>query len=990
MRTVNHYSKRILALLLICVLCINLFLGTGSLQRAAAAEVSASGVDLMDSATFEGKEGVLSYDVNKKEGWIGGDGTTPSTDQPAGYFSYNTYGNVMVGGSAVPLTDCEVTYSVTFSDFAYDTATYPSGVRSQGVLLMLQYNDGTNNWLLENRFGGQMYASGHYMQIGGSGSTLLANNAGAPFYSESVKNSVANFPALANGDTLSLKVKCANGAEKGYIKLLLNGEEMHTFIYTGTKLPEFGLKSYKLMAKMTNISLTVEGATGWSQCVSHIESEKIVDVQPSSGAEGKWHTECTICGETMNTGTIPMLTGMDLLASGASLPNQNPSALSYDFSKKEGWIGGNGTVTSTEDPESYFQFATYKDVLVDGKPIALNDCEVTYSVTFSDITYDPANPNGVRGQGVVLLLRYNNWTLENRFGGIMYASGHYMQIGGSGSTLLEANAGAPFYSESVKNSVANFPALANGDTISLAVKCANGAENGYIKLLINGVEKHRFVYTGTKLPEFGLKARKLMTKISNISVMVAGAQSWAGCSCEKPAVDNYVGKQSCTNGGTVSGLCTNCGNVHTKQLPPSGHAPSDWIVDKEATSQFEGLQHKECTVCGEHLGSEPIPALGGLELIDKDANFYVTEGTNASDKLSYNIKTQTGWLGGNGTTPSLSTADRYFTFPTYMNVLVDGQQVPFTDCELVYSMVFSDFSYDSSQNCRSNAVCLMLRYTDGENVYKLENRFGGQIYDSGHYMQVYANNVGVGNVLQDTGAPFYSTVKNSFPNVPALKDGDKVELKIKCANGTENGYIKLYLNGAEIGAFVYTGTSFPEFGLESMKLMAKVSNVSLMVTGATQWAECNCATPNVKKYETTIQSTCTTDGLKSGKCVTCDNLHSVVIPASHTEGKDWIVDQEATCTQEGSRYKECMICFEHTQEETIPAAGHRSYWVEDKAATKLIAGSKHEECMICQEVLNTETIPSEWNPVLIIGGGVILLAGLAVGVFFLVKSRRKK
>ena len=171
MRTVNHYSKRMLALLLVCVLSINLFVGAGFLQITAAAEPAENGVDLMDSASFGGKAGVLSYDVDKKEGWIGGDGTTASTDQPARYFTYNTYGNVVVGGNTVPLTDCEVTYSVTFSDFAYDTATYPSGVRSQGVLLMLQYNDGTNSWLLENRFGGQMYASGHYMQIGGSGST---------------------------------------------------------------------------------------------------------------------------------------------------------------------------------------------------------------------------------------------------------------------------------------------------------------------------------------------------------------------------------------------------------------------------------------------------------------------------------------------------------------------------------------------------------------------------------------------------------------------------------------------------------------------------------------------------------------------------------------------------------------------------------------------------------------------------------------------------
>ena len=906
------------------------------------------GVDLITSATFDSKDGVLFYDVNRGQGWIGGDGTTLSTEAIARYFSFDTYGNVVVNGEAVPLTSREVTYSVTFSGFDYDTDTYPSGVRQEGVILMLRYNDGSKTWTLENRFGDMKYQSGHYMQVGGSASTLLDANPGAPFYSESVKNSVAHFPVLADGDTISLKVKCANGSENGYIKLLLNGEEKHTLIYTGTKLPEFGLKSFRLMAKMTNISLTVAGATGWSECTSHVESERIVDAQPSTKVEGKWHTECTVCGEVINTGTIPVLIGLELIDANTSLTNQKVGVLSYDVNKQKGWIGGNGITASTEMLERYFSCNTLGNVLVGGKSVPLTSREVTYSVTFSDFKYDAATyPSGVRQQGVILMLRYNDWILENRFGDTMYDSGHYMQIGSGGSTLLDANPGSPFYSEGVKNSVADFPALADGDTISLKVKCATKTENGYIKLLLNGKEMHSFVYTGTKLPEFGLKSFKLMAKMTNIAVTVDGA----------------TGRSECKN-----------------------HSEGKRIVDVQPGVGTEGKWHTACTLCGKTIKTGTIPALAGMDLIDSNASLI----SQNKDVLIYDIAKKEGWIGGNGATSSMSSVDGYFTFPTYKDVLVDGKAVNFTDCELLYSMVFSDFNYEAGKNCRNSAVCLMLRYTDGDKVYKLENRFGGIIYDSGHYMQTYVNGIGLGNALQDTGAPFYSTVKNSFMNVPALENGDRVELRIKCANDTQNGYIKLFLNGVEIGEFVYTGTTFPEVGLESMKLMAKVSNISLMVNGATQWAECNCAVPNVKRYETAIQSTCTTDGLKFGKCVDCDNLHSVAIPAAHVEGKDWIVDQEADCTQAGRRHIECMICFEYTQEEVIPARGHRSYWVEDKAATKLTAGSKHEECMICKAVLDTQEIPPEWNPVLVIGGGVVLIAGLAVGIFFLVKSRRKK
>ncbi len=1304
------------------------------------------GMELMDenASLVNQKDGVLTYDVTTQEGWIGGDGTTASTDQPERYFQYVAYDYVRVNGQVVPLTDCVVTYSVTFSDFVYDTTNYPSGVRQQGVILMLRYNDGDKTWKLENRFGGQMYNSGHYMQIGGTSSTLLEANAGAPFYSESVKNSVANFPALADGDVISLKVKCATGTENGYIKLLLNGEEKHSFVYTGTGLPEFGLKACKLMAKISKVSIYADGATEWitgsctcenpehdkvvtdATCVkpgyttytckvcgiSHtadevaalghnIENgictvcgakewdtdgdgvleilafgnsfsvdaleylwqiannlgiEKIVignlniggcslethaanaagdaaaytyrytdsgkwtntsdykistalesrtwdyiSLQQQSGKSGLadtynedltsliayikersnaklvWHmtwayqqdsthasfvnynndqmtmynaivsavqskistnsnfalivpnatavqnSRTTLLGDTTTrdgyhmstdygryltglmffktiTGmsiddityvpagvdglelsyaiesvnnayaqpfavtqstvvhpagaavkenvceatctspatydlvvycsdcsvelsrttveTAPALghkfvdgvcsvcgkeEGLDLMSSASFVGKDG--VLSYDVNKLQGWIGGDGTNASTDEPERYFSYLTYGDVLVNGKVVPLTDCEVTYSVTFSDFAYDRTTyPSGVRQQSVTLMLQYmdgtTEWDLENRFGGLIYDSGHYMQVWqdkkGKGDTMLTTVPGAPFYSETAlssngkANSITNFPALKSGDTVSLVIKCAKGDEKGYIKLLLNGDLMHTMVYTGTTLPEFGLKAGKLMAKISNISLMVEGAKGWAVCTCKNPTVDAYTGEQSCEEGGTVSGLCTTCGNMHTKQLPPSDHTASEWIVDKEATTQYEGAQHKECTVCGKELESGKIPVITGLELIDGNANFYVTEGNDASDRISYDITTQTGWLGGDGTTPSTTTSDRYFTFPLYADVLVNGEAVSFTDCELVYSMVFSDFSYDADKHCRNSAVCLMLRYTDGNNVYKLENRFGGQIYASGHYMQVYVNGEGAGNVLQDTGAPFYSTVKNSFESVPALKSGDKLELKIKCANDTENGYIKLFLNGAMIGEFVYTGTEFPEFGLESMKLMAKVSNVSLVVNGATQWDSCACSMSDVKKYEITAEATCTADGHKSGKCVACGNLHSVVIPASHVEGKDWIVDQQANCTQDGSRHTECTVCGQHIQEEVIPATGHSAYWVEDKAATQLTAGSKHEECMVCKTVLSTQKIPAEGNLVLIIGGGCVLIAGVAVGIFFLVKSLRKK
>ena len=1077
------------------------------------------------------------------------------------------------------MTSREVTYSVTFSDFTYDTATYPSGVRQQGVILMLQYNDGIKTWKLENRFGGQMYASGHYMQVDGTNSTLLDANAGTPFYSER-KNSVAYFPALADGDTISLKVKCAKGAENGYIKLLLNGEEKHSFVFTGTKLPEFGLKSFRLMAKISNISLKVDGATGWSACTGHVESDRIVDVPPTAQQAGSWHTECTICGETIHSGTIPALAGIELINGDASLVNQKAGVLTYDVNKKEGWIGGDGTTASTTMLDRYFQYTANKEVLVDGKAVPLTDCVVTYSMTFSDLAYDAAAyPSGVRQQSVTLMLQYNDgvktWKLENRFGGQKYNSGHYMQIGGTGSTLLADNAGAPFYSESVKNSISGFPALANGDTVSLKVKCASGAEKGYIKLLLGGEEKHSFVYTGTSLPQFGLKAQKLMAKISNVSLYVEGASDWAAssCSCDEPVIETKVTEPTCGEPGYTTYTCTVCGASYTDdETPPAGHTCKDgvctvcgakewdtdgdgvleilafgnsfsvdaleyvwqiannlgiekivlgnlniggcslqthaanaagdlgnynyrysengkwsstdgykistalesrswdyvslqqqsgnsgmidtydesltslvkyikersyakliwhmtWAYQQDSTNDsfskygkdqmkmynaiistvkskivpnsdfamvvpnatavqnsrtsilgdtttrdgyhmstgygryltglmffkqvtgmsidgityapagvsgleksfaiesvnnayakpFEitpsAVQHEAgkavrenesaatcatpscydmvvyCTKCGVEMSRETVvtaPALGhkyidhvctvcgkneGVDLIT-NATF-----DNKNGVLFYDINRGQGWIGGDGTTVSTEYIARYFSCKSTGQVIVDGKVVDLLSREVTYSVTFSDFEYDATSypnGVRQQGVILMLQYNDGAKTWTLENRFGDMKYQSGHYMQVGGSNSTL--LADNAGSPFYSERKNSIANFPVFRDGDTVSLKVKCANGSENGYIKLLLNGEEKHSFVYSGTKLPEFGLKSFRLMAKITNISITVDGAFSWSECT----------------------------------------NHVESEK-IVDVQPSAGVEGSWHTECTVCGKKMNTGTIPA-----------------------------------------------------------------------
>ena len=64
---------------------------------------------------------------------------------------------------------------------------------------------------------------------------------------------------------------------------------------------------------------------------------------------------------------------------------------------------------------------------------------------------------------------------------------------------------------------------------------------------------------------------------------------------------------TCTEMGYTTNTCARCGDTtKTDYTEPAGHKPSDWIVDKQPTTDSEGSKHKECTVCGEKLEAQPI------------------------------------------------------------------------------------------------------------------------------------------------------------------------------------------------------------------------------------------------------------------------------------------------------------------------------------------------------------------------------------------------
>ena len=83
-----------------------------------------------------------------------------------------------------------------------------------------------------------------------------------------------------------------------------------------------------------------------------------------------------------------------------------------------------------------------------------------------------------------------------------------------------------------------------------------------------------------------------------------------GAVLEKALGHDYkseVTAPTCTEMGYTTNTCARCGDTtKTDYTEPAGHKPSDWIVDKQPTTDSEGSKHEECTVCGEKLETQPI------------------------------------------------------------------------------------------------------------------------------------------------------------------------------------------------------------------------------------------------------------------------------------------------------------------------------------------------------------------------------------------------
>ncbi|MCI1665924.1 MAG: hypothetical protein LKI25_06115 [Atopobiaceae bacterium] len=69
---------------------------------------------------------------------------------------------------------------------------------------------------------------------------------------------------------------------------------------------------------------------------------------------------------------------------------------------------------------------------------------------------------------------------------------------------------------------------------------------------------------------------------------------------------------TCTEDGSVTYVCSVCGDTYTDALPALGHDWGDWETVTQPTATEDGVARRTCRRCGE-TEEQPIPATGATE-----------------------------------------------------------------------------------------------------------------------------------------------------------------------------------------------------------------------------------------------------------------------------------------------------------------------------------------------------------------------------------------
>jgi hypothetical protein len=120
----------------------------------------------------------------------------------------------------------------------------------------------------------------------------------------------------------------------------------------------------------------------------------------------------------------------------------------------------------------------------------------------------------------------------------------------------------------------------------------------------------------------------------------------------------------------------------------------------------------------------------------------------------------------------------------------------------------------------------------------------------------------------------------------------------------------------------------------------------------------------IVNWTQTTAPTCTTTGVETGTCTSCDYTETRTIDIVHDfdfpaymHPQSWITTQFPTCSEAGEKHRTCQDCG-YTETEAIPVEDHVPVcWRIVKNATETAPGEIMGKCHFCDKEI-TKEIPA--------------------------------
>lgn len=353
---------------------------------------------------------------------------------------------------------------------------------------------------------------------------------------------------------------------------------------------------------------------------------------------------------------------------------------------------------------------------------------------------------------------------------------------------------------------------------------------------------------------------------------------------------------TCVKAGSKVISCKLCGHIIKEEaLAAKGHQPGDWEITKPATYGKEGERRKVCTVCGEVLETEAIPALisGGSSVCSHQVeNWKETKAPTCTEAGS---KSGTCSVCKQSVTASIPATGHdwgEWTITTAATCTADGVET--RECE-------------NCQKSETRAIKATGHEASGEWTVTKE----ASCTEAGTRVKT-CSHTGCNKIMESESIP---VTEHSWGNWEETKAPTCVETgeKTKTCNTCQTKETE------SVAALEHDWGNWKITQAPTCTVKGKEKR-SCQREGCTETEERNVAALGHKLYSdkwvTTKNETCTEQGAQTQNCERCGEECTQIIAPRHLFG-EWEVVKPATATEAGEKKRTCTRCGD-TETETIP------------------------------------------------------------------------